>query len=85
MSSSLPTAPQLTVDLLEQLAERWRRQRAPITEALSPGLDEEEMDALIAPLGLSLPVEARVWWGWHDGVAAKHAHGAATVVGTGWW
>ena len=25
------------------------------------------MDALVGPLGLRLPTEARVWWGWHDG------------------
>jgi hypothetical protein len=25
------------------------------------------MDALTEPLGIVLPEEARVWWGWHDG------------------
>ena len=25
------------------------------------------MEALIEPLGLRLPTEARRWWGWHDG------------------
>jgi cell wall assembly regulator SMI1 len=28
---------------------------------------DREIDALVAPLGLELPHEARVWWGWHDG------------------
>ena len=40
-------------------------------ERLEPGLAGEEMDALTAPLGLRLPTEARLWWGWHDGVAAS--------------
>ena len=25
------------------------------------------MDAMTQPLGLELPTEGRVWWGWHDG------------------
>jgi len=25
------------------------------------------MEALVTPLGIGLPTEARVWWGWHDG------------------
>ena len=28
------------------------------------------MDELTAPLDLTLPGEARLWWGWHDGVSA---------------
>jgi hypothetical protein len=31
-----------------------------------PRLADEEMDVLTAPLGLRLPCEARVWWGWHE-------------------
>ena len=34
---------------------------------LRPGLTDAEMDALTEPLGIVLPEEARVWWGWHDG------------------
>jgi cell wall assembly regulator SMI1 len=60
-------APILTEDLLEQLAERWRTLRAPIATSLRPGLADNEIDALVAPLELRLPHEARVWWGWHDG------------------
>jgi hypothetical protein len=57
----------LTEHLLEELAERWRALRAPIADSLRPGLSDAEMDALVSPLGLRLPHEARVWWGWHDG------------------
>jgi len=56
--------------LLEELGARWRDQRAPIAERLQPGLSDGEMDALTAPVGLHLPAEARIWWGWHDGVPA---------------
>ena len=26
---------------------------------------------MVAPLGLTLPVEAQMWWGWHDGVSLE--------------
>jgi cell wall assembly regulator SMI1 len=67
-SRTVTTGPLLTEDLLEHLAERWRALRAPIANSLRPGLSEAEMEALVDPLGLRLPTEARVWWGWHDGV-----------------
>jgi|tagenome__1003787_1003787.scaffolds.fasta_scaffold20962551_6 cell wall assembly regulator SMI1 len=63
------TAVMLTIDLLEALADRWRRLGAPIIENLRPGLSDAEIDALTHPLGISLPDEARTWFRWHDGVA----------------
>lgn len=58
----------LNRDQLAELHERWRLLGAPIVERLRPGLEDEQMDALTRPLGLRLPIEARLWWGWHDGV-----------------
>lgn len=40
---------------------------APVAEGLRPGLTEEEIDALTAPLGLRLPADARELFAWHDG------------------
>jgi len=40
---------------------------APILGAWAPGLSDAEIDALLVPLGIDLPAEARVWWGWHNG------------------
>jgi cell wall assembly regulator SMI1 len=67
-----PTNPDqmLTDDLLEQLASRWRDHGVPVATRLSPGLPDEQIDALTSPLGITLPTEARRWWRWHDGVAA---------------
>jgi hypothetical protein len=31
------------------------------------------MDTLTEPLGITLPREARTWWGWHDGALADGA------------
>jgi hypothetical protein len=54
--------------LLDRLEGEWGRQKAPIAEFLVPGLPEDVIDAMTAPLGVRLPVEARVWWQWHNGV-----------------
>jgi hypothetical protein len=61
----------LSADLLEELAARWRAQGMPIIESLRPGLGDAEMDALTEPLDITLPREARTWWGWHDGAASR--------------
>lgn len=68
----------LTEDLLEELAARWRAQRLPIIEALRPGLGDAQMDELTESLGLTLPREARTWWGWHDG-ATSDGHGSSNL------
>lgn len=64
----MSAAPFLTRGLLSQLADAWTAQGAAIAGQLAPGLSDDEMDELTAPLGVRLPLEARVWWGWHDGV-----------------
>lgn len=48
------------------------QQGAPLVDLLQPGLTEAEMDDRTRPLGVTLPDEARLWWGWHDGVAVEH-------------
>ncbi|HST56322.1 MAG TPA: hypothetical protein VLJ42_10595 [Solirubrobacteraceae bacterium] len=40
-------------------------------DRVQPGLTEAKMDELTSGLNICLPAEARVWWGWHDGVPAK--------------
>lgn len=50
----------LTLDLLGELEERWRSQRVPLLDQLSPGLSDGEMDRLTSGIGLRLPDEARL-------------------------
>jgi hypothetical protein len=58
----------LTVEQLTQLKQRWQKLGlVGVLDHLRPGLTDAEMDALTKPLGIGLPNEARVWWGWHDG------------------
>jgi cell wall assembly regulator SMI1 len=73
----------LTAELLGQLDQRLRDLNAPITKIWRPGLTDDRMDELTAEIGLTLPTEARAWWGWHDGVE----HGAIVpqpAIGDGW-
>src|SRR4051812_33459285 len=65
-------------DLLSQLEERWRSQGAAIADRLRPGLSSIEIDEVTAGSGLTLPTEAKTWWGWHDG-AADLASGAGQL------
>jgi hypothetical protein len=63
-----PTPRMLTVDQLAQLKLGWETLGlVGVLDHLRPGLTDAEMDALTEPLGIVLPDEARVWWGWHDG------------------
>jgi len=57
----------LDADLLRKLESRWRDHHLPLLDKLRPGVSEDRIDALTAPLGLQLPLEAKRWWGWHDG------------------
>jgi hypothetical protein len=61
------STPLLDLAMLYAYEERLRTQGLPVGRWLKPGLTDEEMDEIVAPLGLSLPTEGRVWWGWHDG------------------
>lgn len=57
----------LTGQLLDELQARWRREGAIVAEVLRPGLEIGVIERAMRPLGLTLPLEARLWWGWHDG------------------
>jgi len=56
--------------LIERLIGALRAQGVPMVDHLNPGLSDGQMDALVEPLGLSLPAEARAWWGYANGVPA---------------
>jgi hypothetical protein len=73
----------LSEDLLEELALRWRRQGMPIATSLRPGLSDDEIDEVTSPLGIKLPREARIWWGWHDGAFGPDPDRGNTELGPG--
>jgi cell wall assembly regulator SMI1 len=68
-----PTATKLRGEL-EQLEAAWNDLGAGIASRLRPGLSDAEMNEMAEPFGLSVPLELRVWWNWHDG-ADFHAEG----------
>jgi hypothetical protein len=79
------TPPMLTADLLEGLLDSLTRAGCPTRERLYPGLTDEQMDEITAPLGLTLSTEARVWWSRHNGgdnaqIAGQAAMSLESVV-----
>jgi cell wall assembly regulator SMI1 len=73
----------LTEDLLDELEGHWRRQRAPLVEGLQPGLTDQDIDELTAPLEIRLPREARMWWQWHDGAGSTGERAVCREFGPG--
>jgi cell wall assembly regulator SMI1 len=73
----------LTADLLAELDGRLHDVGAPISRFWRPGLKDAQMDARTAEIGLSLPTEARIWWGWHDGIDVEAARSQASL-GPSW-
>jgi cell wall assembly regulator SMI1 len=61
----------LSDELLARLERSWIAQDAPLLKHLRPGLTDDEITEVTAPLGLSLPSEAVLWWRWHDGVGIE--------------
>jgi hypothetical protein len=80
MSRNGPTL--LDDALIEQLENRLRAASVGWLERAAPGLTDSEMDALTEPLGLSLPIEARVWWGWRNGASQRPGE-IAPAIGPG--
>jgi cell wall assembly regulator SMI1 len=73
----------LTGDLLDELEGQWRRQRAPLAAGLRPGLTDQDIDDLTAPLEIRLPREARMWWQWHDGAGSTGGLAVDRELGPG--
>lgn len=72
----------LREEMLDSLEAGWRRHGAPIADSLRLGLAQPDVEAMTAELDLRLPVEARTWWGWHDGASTMfptHTIGAHYV------
>lgn len=62
--------PVLDLTLIGALESRLRARCVPVDE-WKPGLDNSEIVEILAPVGLSLPIEGRVLWGWHDGAPGE--------------
>lgn len=78
----MSAVPLLTERMLEDLRARWTEQEAPISVDLQAGLSEAEISAETQRLGLTLPIEARTWWAWHNGTTrpvTSHAIGLDLV------
>jgi hypothetical protein len=75
----------LDAELLAELDRRLRERGVPAIGAAQPGLSEEAINEIVAPLGLSLPREARLWWSWHNGVQPDAGPGPREIGPTRKW
>lgn len=57
----------LDKELLADFERALESVGARITRFWAPGISDQEMDRLSAPVDIDLPEEARVWWRWHNG------------------
>jgi hypothetical protein len=57
----------LDTELLDEFERRLRDRSAVFFDRLRPGLGDEEIDRLSAPLGFDLPEEVRRWYRWQNG------------------
>jgi hypothetical protein len=79
-----PPARPLTIELLVQLDLKLEAIGAPVAALWRPGLNDRQVDALTAEIGISLSTEARTWWAWHDGVDLDAAPPSSLGLGRGW-
>jgi SMI1 / KNR4 family (SUKH-1) len=63
-----PTKAFLDRELLDRFEARLRASGAAVVDGWAPGLTDDQIDALVRPIGIELPEEARAWWRWHNGV-----------------
>ena len=80
----MPDVTTLDGSLIDRLIAVLRGQGAPMVEHLNPGLSDDEMHALVGPLGITLPAEARQWWGYANGVP-RGAPGGVWLSPSWWW
>jgi hypothetical protein len=67
------TPPLLDMTLLATYEERLRGLGVPVDLWGAPGLANNEIEESLAPLELILPIEGRVWFGWHNGGVGEGA------------
>jgi hypothetical protein len=73
------------LDQLDRLEQVWRRLESPLVESLRPGLSDERIGELMAPTGLTLSDELKLWWGWHDGAPTTSGQEEGRGLGPGGW
>lgn len=67
-------------DLLTAFESRLRGIKAAVVEHWAPGLPHPRIDELLAPRGIDLPDEARVWWGRRNGAVAGAPSAAIEII-----
>jgi hypothetical protein len=72
----------LTPSLLDELQSLLRERGARVADSWRPPASAELVAEKVGALGLTVPAEVSVWWGWHDGVAGDSLQ--MRLIGLGW-
>ncbi len=70
-------SPELLAGLLQEFEHELSRAGVPVEQALSPGLERDQVGGIFDHLGLPVPDEIAVWFGWHNGVTSLPLWGKA--------
>lgn len=71
--------------LLHELEDLLDEIGAPFSSYALPGIDDEQIDELLAPSGLVAPTEMREWWRWHNGTRVDTPLNDRHSVGPASW
>jgi hypothetical protein len=75
----------LTGEMLDAYVAALRAQGAPVVSHLRPGLSDGAIDEILAPVGLSFPEEARIWFRYRDGVDRSVPTAHLRLAHLFWW
>jgi hypothetical protein len=71
--------------LLRELEDLLDELGAPFSSYALPGIDDDQIDELLAPSGLVAPTELREWWRWHHGTRIDGPGSDRHTLGPGLW
>jgi hypothetical protein len=71
--------------LLERLERHWELLGMPLATMAAPGQTDAQIDELMAPTGMHLTEELRIWFRWHNGLHASHPQDPRAIVAAASW
>jgi len=71
--------------LLHELEDLLDEVGSPFSSYALPGIDDDQIDELLTPLGFLVPTELREWFRWHHGARTDTRLPKEPSLGPGWW
>ena len=71
--------------LLHELEDLLDGLGSPFSSCALPGIDDDQIDELLAPSGIVAPTQLREWWRWHHGSSFDSPGIDGYTIGAGRW